>query len=219
MKKKIRRAARPHIPPEMQPPEEIIEEVPAQEPEAEIPEAVREHLPPETVAEPAPPIPPDFDLASAISMAQPLIDQAVAQNLSKMNLPALIQAAVKEQLQPIVSAAQERLSADPGQAAGTVEPSAPPSNHSPLNDQVISLLIQKLLGGGNSGGTDISKLADMLKGVQTIAELANAPYRQGRNDALQETNATLKLLRGIGADGDKATDILISTTGKEIESR
>jgi len=217
-KKKIKRAARPHVPPQMQAPEEKLEEAP--EPEVEVPEEVTEHLPPETVAEQSPPIPPGFDLASAISMAQPLIDQAVAENLGKMNLPSLIQAAVKEQLQPIVNAAQERLSASPEQA-GAIEPSAPmPSgNHSPLNDQVISLIIQKLIGGGgNSGGTDISKLAEMLKGVQTIAELANAPYRQGRNDALQETNATVKLLQGLGASDQDRLRLVAEATSRELRN-
>jgi len=189
-----------------------VEEV-APEPEAPEPEA-------ETLKAEASPF-GDFDINAAISMAQPLIDKAVADNLTKMNLPALIQAAVKEHLQPIVDAANERLASapNPTQAAELTDPAAPVQSggRSPLDGQILSMLIQKILGGGgNSGGGDISKLAETLKGVQTIAELANAPYRQGRNDALKETNETLKLLRGVGASDAKASDILINATGKEL---
>jgi len=166
-----------------------------------------------------------FDLAGAIKMAQPLIDQAVADNLTKMNLPVLIQAAVKEQLQPLVEAAQAKMGGgNPTQAADSAETAAPISQggHSPMQEQLVSqglsMLIQKILGGGNSGGGDIAKLADTLKGVQTIAELANAPYRQGRHDALSETNATVKLLQGLGATDEKKLEIIAGATSKEIES-
>jgi len=208
-KRSMRKAARKIITP-MPPPENIIPE-----PEAPEPEALEES--PEAEGSPF----GDFDLAGAIKMAQPLIDQAVADNLSKMNLPALIQAAVKEQLQPLVDAAQARMGANPTPEANPAETIAPipQGGHSPLQDQMLSMLIQKILGGGgNSGGGDIAKLAETLKGVQTIAELANAPYRQGRHDALSETNATVKLLQGLGATDAKKLEIIAGATGKELAS-
>lgn len=219
-KKSMRKAARQTITPMPPPVEEVAQESNPPEPEAPEPEVVEES--PEVETSPF----GDFDLAGAIKMAQPLIDQAVADNLTKMNLPALIQAAVNEQLQPLVEAAKARMgSGNPTQAADIAETVAPVprGNHSPMQEQLVSqglsMLIQKILGGGgNSGGGDIAKLAETLKGVQSIAELANAPYRQGRYDALKETNETLKLLRGVGASNADINALLINATGKEVAS-
>ena len=234
--KKIKRAARPHVPPQMKSPPEAPEvepqEVLEQEPvaEAENPEAeagVNDFLGPLGVE-----VPPGIDIAAAIKMAQPLIDQAVADNLSKMNLPELIKGAVKgqvdEQLRPLIEMAKERFGgAIPGTGAIPDNPeypasppaAAPSAGGGEAQAQIFAMILNKILGGGNSGGgTNLSQLAETLKGVHAIAELANAPYRQGRMDTLQETNQTLKLIRGLGVDSDKSADILISATTKELNS-
>ena len=238
-KPKSKRAARPHFPPQ-----ELMKGAKIKPESPDIPEAEAENMTEteETLAEALgdkAPLLGGFDLAGAIKLAQPLIDQAVADNLSKMNLPDLIQGAVKEhlaptiatintvkeQLKPLIDAAQQMSgsngngSSEQGRAVAVQDNPGPSQGFSlpPINAirDIISLFKPSNPGGGSA---NIAQLSEMLKGVQTIAELANAPYRQGRNDALQETNATMKLLRGVGASDEKTQALIEEATRKGFAS-
>jgi len=229
-KRSIRKAARKIITPVTQRVEEVAQENISPEPEAPEPEEVEES--PEAESSPF----GDFDLAGALKMAQPLIQQELANYLSNMDIPTMMKNMIKEelaptiatintvkvQLQPMIDAAQQMSGGNGAGEQAPVETSGGQPQQQGLNlpplgaiKEIINLFKPSNPGGG---GANIAQLAEMLKGVQTIAELANAPYRQGRHDALSETNATVKLLQGLGATDEKKLEIIAGATSKEIAS-
>uniref|UniRef100_A0A6M3IQB7 Uncharacterized protein n=1 Tax=viral metagenome TaxID=1070528 RepID=A0A6M3IQB7_9ZZZZ len=175
-----------------------------------------------------------FDPASVQAFLEPMIARSVGETLQAMQLDKLVQAEaarnitsianeIKETIPKAVEAHVNALISQHQQGGGQEQVPTPGNGQpqvqqpSAVGDMVVSALIRKFLGGNDGGGMgNIDQLANMLKSVQTIAELANAPYRQGRHDALTETNETVKLMQGLGATQEQKTKILGEITNKEL---
>jgi len=167
----------------------------------------------------------DFNatIEQIIPALSPLIEQAVVQTLNSLQLSEAIDRKILDVQARLSSEIQTLLEPlrNPGQMPSTL-PMPPSGDTKPQNtqlrDSVIGALINKFLSSssGISGGSDLAKITETLKAVETISSLANRPYREGRLHALQETNEMIKLMRGVGAKPKETAEILGKLAEGEI---
>jgi len=166
-----------------------------------------------------------FDFAGAIKMAQPFIKQAVADslpqalaaNLSAMDIPTLMRNMIREeiaptvadfnsvkvQLQPLIDAIQAHAGGQADAQAGADVASGNNGARSPvLSPKASSLLdvlvekgIGKLMGGdGGGGGTGIESLLKQQVQIGQLVDAFTKPYR----DAEESTLKRVGMMLGIG---------------------
>jgi len=141
----------------------------------------------------------------------PIVVKAVEKTLGDMNIPAIINKAVNKKVDDLISQHQQQQS--------SVKPSSPSDNTQKQQDvpswaqPILTGLGQRLVGSD----MDLGKMANIMKMVYDVAELANAPYRQGRLHTLQETNEMIKLMKGVGGKPEDISTAVKTMTKAEID--
>ena len=139
----------------------------------------------------------------------PIVVKAVEKTLGDMNIPAIINKAVNKKVDDLISQHQQ----------SSVGPSSPSDNTQKQQDvpswaqPILTGLGQRLVGSD----MDLGKMANIMKMVYDVAELANAPYRQGRLHTLQETNEMIKLMKGVGGKPEDISTAVKTMTKAEID--
>ena len=146
----------------------------------------------------------------------PLVETAVVQTLEKMQLGEAINKKVAEVETKLSGQIKQTLK--PLQQVATSRPSAQPSGggdnqpqNTQLRDQVLPLIIQKLLNP-NSGGNSLEQLTKMLDMARAVSDAFNKPALEAQAYTRREISDTLKMLRDAGATPDVARDTLIKRT-------
>lgn len=158
-------------------------------------------------------------LEDILTLAQPLIAQAVAKTLSEMNVPELLAQTVDERVKDRTDAIEGKVDALLTEIKTATAMTAQPdqSNQGQVNNPfvqtVLASLAQKALGGGGSSdGFDL-----MLQRMKSFGEAAAVLYQTPRLQGMKELIDMQKASYGIGLTTEqvvKGSEALI--TGEDI---
>jgi hypothetical protein len=148
-----------------------------------------------------------------MAILSPLVEKAVVQTLEKMQLGEAINKKISDVEAKLGN--QIRQTLEPLQQAATSQSSGNGNNPpNTLGDQLVPLLIQKVLGGGGSDGGSLEQITKTLELASNVANVVMKPYMQGQQDTLRQLNELLKLSAGLGLTPEQKKELLGGFTNK-----